>query len=195
MFPISPRRVGRSHFVVLSEAFDLWLEGLCRKPHLLAGKAHGEGGGGFTAADGLGRKERTCWSQHVRLFSAGDGNVGLEIVVEGHESWGTGHAWCGSHPPAPWSIPPFPIPATCLTLSPPCISLKIVRVYMLRLDYLKTRPCRWWGSFSTGPILGRLQGAPLRRKLVGQDSALYSFPILAANSSATFVARKVNPHC
>lgn len=83
MSPVSPRRVGKSHFVALSEALGLRLKGLCRKPHLLAGKAHGEGGGGFTAADVVGRKERMCWSQHVRLFSAGDENVGLEIVVGG----------------------------------------------------------------------------------------------------------------
>lgn len=89
---------------------------------------------------------------------------------------------CGGHPL-------LPIPATSLTE----LSLHFPedhKCYMLRLDNLKMRPLSWWGSFSTGPLLGRLQGAPLRRKLVGQDSVLSSFPAGAAS-----VAWKVNPHC
>lgn len=44
------------------------------------------------------REERICWNQQLQLSSAGGGNVGLEIVVGGHESYGTCLVWSPPHP-------------------------------------------------------------------------------------------------
>lgn len=59
VLPITQRRVGRSHCLVLSEAADLRLKGLCSKsPSPADRSAHGEGDGGFTSAEGLEEKNR-----------------------------------------------------------------------------------------------------------------------------------------
>lgn len=94
-----------------------------------------------------------------------------------------------------WRTPPSPHPCHLPHSELPLHFPEDHKRYMSRLDNLKMRPRSWWGSFSPGPLLGRLQGAPLRRKLLGQDSVLSSFPVLAESSGAASVAWKVNPHC
>lgn len=73
----------------------------------------------------------------------------------------------------------LPIPATCLTPSFHCISLKIVRVHTLQSGTLKM-----------------LVGFILQRAHSGEtpgSTSLVSFPVLAAGGGGRSVALKVNP--
>lgn len=73
-----------------SEAFDLWLKGLCRKPHPLAGKPTVKVVGVLPQLMGLGEKNGCAG---INMYSS-------FLREMGHESWGTGRVWCGIPPPS-----------------------------------------------------------------------------------------------